>query len=62
MKTAGYVACYAAIMAAKLSEPVKYQPFTVYFNRDELDKIRDHYGAELYKECLEDAIAQIERS
>lgn len=55
MKTAEYAACYNAIMDAKLPQPVKYQPFTVYFDRDKLDEIRAHYGAELYKECLKDA-------
>lgn len=62
MKTAGYAACYNAIMDAKLPQPVKYQPFTVYFDCEKLDAIRDYYGTELYKECLHEATAQIENA
>lgn len=51
----GYTACYNAIMGAKLPQSVKYQPFTVCFDREKLDEIRDYYGADLYRECLQDA-------
>lgn len=55
MKPSGYEACYNAIMAAKLPHPIKYQPFTVYFDSNQLEIIRDTFGVDLYRECLRDA-------
>lgn len=61
MKPAGYEACYAEIMAARLPAPKVYQPFTQYFDTDALMCIRDHFGVDLYLLCLEDATATLEQ-
>lgn len=53
-KSSGYVNCYKAIEGAILENPIVYQPFTVYFDRKQLDDIKDKYGADLFKECYTD--------
>ena len=61
MKPAGYEECYASIMAARLSKPHVCPSFTEYFQVSALDTIRDKYGVDLYRLCLKDATADIER-
>lgn len=50
MKTAGYWSCRNEIIAAHLPTPHKYEPFTEFFDVDQLDAIRDKYGVDLYRE------------
>jgi hypothetical protein len=45
MKRSGYEECYAAVKAARLAEPVDTRA---------LEEIRDHFGWDLYSECLND--------
>lgn len=59
MKTAGYWPCRNEIIAAHLSTPHKYEPFTELFDADQLDAIRDKYGADLYRECCADVGREI---
>ena len=61
MKPAGYENCYNAIMAAKLDRPHVYPSFTEYFDGSALNDIRSTYGVELYRLCLKDATANVER-
>ena len=56
MKTAGYWPCRNEIIAAHLSTPHKYEPFTELFDVDQLDAIRGKYGVDLYRECYADAL------
>lgn len=57
MKPAGYWPCRNEIINAHLSTPHKYEPFTELFDTEKLDEIRDHYGADLYKECYGDTFS-----
>ena len=50
----GYINCYKEIEEAILENPIVYQPFTVYFDRKQLDDIRDKYGVDLFKKCYAD--------
>lgn len=50
--TSGFHECYSAIMAARLSEPLAFVPFTVFFDQHKLDEIRGYFGADLFRECL----------
>ena len=59
MKPAGYWPCRNEIINAHLSTPHKYEPFTELFDTEKLDEIRDHYGADLYKECYADALREV---
>ena len=59
MKSAGYWACRNEIINAHLSLPHKYEPFTELFDVENLDEIRNHYGAELYKESYADALREV---
>lgn len=59
MKTAGYWSCRNEIIAAHLSTPHKYEPFTELFDVDQLDAIRDKYGVDLYRECYADALHEV---
>lgn len=59
MKTAGYWPCRNEIIAARLSAPRKYEPFTEFFDVDHLDAIRGKYGADLYRECYADAAREV---
>jgi hypothetical protein len=59
MKTAGYWPCRNEIIAAHLSTPHKYEPFTELFDVDQLDAIRDKYGVDLYRECYADALHEV---
>ena len=59
MKPAGYWPCRNEIINAHLSTPHKYEPFTELFDTEKLDEIRDHYGADLYKECYADALHEV---
>lgn len=59
MKTAGYWSCRNEIIAAHLSTPHKYEPFTELFDMDQLDAIRDKYGVDLYRECYADALHEV---
>ena len=49
MKTAGYWPCRSEIIAAHLSTPHKYEPFTELFDGDQLDAIRDKYADALHE-------------
>lgn len=51
MKDPAFDACFNAIMAARLEAPIVYAPFTVYFDRQKLDNIRDYYGVDLFRAC-----------
>ena len=59
MKTAGYWPCRNEIIAARLSTPHKYEPFTELFDVDQLDAIRDKYGVDLYRECYAVALHEV---
>lgn len=59
MKTAGYWPCRSEIIAAHLSTPHKYEPFTELFDGDQLDAIRDKYGVDLYRECYADVAREV---
>lgn len=59
MKIAGYWPCRNEIIAARLSVPRKYEPFTELFDVEQLDAIRDKYGTDLYRECYADAVREI---
>ena len=48
----GQEPCCIAIEKAVLADPIVYQSFTAYFDREKLDNVRDKYGVDLYKECL----------
>lgn len=54
-------ACYSAIMHARLEKPIVYQAFTQYFSTEKLEKVRDTFGYELYRRCLQDAVEVIEK-
>jgi hypothetical protein len=47
MKTEGYVECFAKVKAARTATPV---------NTDELERLRDFYGYDLYIECLREVL------
>ena len=47
----GCVPCCLAIEKAVLDEPVVFGSFTVYFDREILENVRDKFGVDLYKEC-----------
>lgn len=47
IKRAGYDECYKRVEAARTATPV---------NTKELNNIRDTFGADLYRECLNDVI------
>lgn len=55
MKIAGYDACYAAIMDAKLENPIRYESFTTLFDTEKLDEAKNTFGTYLYDMCLKDA-------
>ena len=59
MKAAGYWPCRNEIIAAHLSTPHKYEPFTELFDVDQLDAVRDKYGVDLYRECYADALHEV---
>lgn len=59
MKTAVYWSCRNEINAAHLPTPHKYEPFTEFFDMDQLDAIRDKYGVDLYRECYADALHEV---
>lgn len=59
MKPDEYWLCRNEIVNAHLSTPHKYEPFTELFDVEKLDEIRDHYGADLYKECYTDALREV---
>lgn len=47
MKRNGYYECFERVEKARTATPV---------NTNELEIIRDFYGYDLYKECLQDVI------
>ena len=59
MKPAGYWPCRNEIINAHLSTPHKYEPFTEFFDTEQLSSIRDKYGADLYRECYTDALHEV---
>lgn len=59
MKAAGYWPCRNEIIAAHLSTPHKYEPFTELFDVDQLNAIRGKYGVDLYRECYADALHEV---
>lgn len=62
MKTSGYWPCRNEIIAAHLSAPHKYEPFTELFDVEQLDAIRDKYGADLYRQCYADAQREVTKA
>lgn len=59
MKLNEYWLCRNEIVNAHLSIPHKYEPFTELFDVEKLDEIRNHYGADLYKECYADVLREV---
>lgn len=59
MKPAGYEACYAEMMSAKLEKPIYYPYFAVYFDSKKLGDIRDKYGEDLYRQCRADVLEEM---
>lgn len=55
----GYWLCRNEIFSARLFISHKYEPFTELFDAEKLDEIRNHYGADLYKECYADALREV---
>lgn len=51
MKVFGYQNCYNAIIDCLLEKPHRYEAFTEYFDIEKLDKVREKYGVDLYREC-----------
>ena len=52
MKQYGYYECLEKVKKARTADPI---------NTKELATIRDHYGYDLYAECLREVILTIER-
>lgn len=59
MKQPGYWPCRSEILAAHLDDPHKYEPFTEFFDVDQLARIRDEYGVDLYRECYADVLREV---
>lgn len=59
MKPAGYWPCRNEIISARLSTPHKYEPFTEFFDVEQLDNIRDKYGVDIYRICYADALQEV---
>ena len=59
MKSAGYWPCRNEIIKAHLDAPHKYETCVELFDTEKLDAVRDHYVADLYKECYLDALDEV---
>lgn len=53
-KPYGYDECYKTIREAILEKPIQYEPFTAFFNIEQLDSIKAKYGKVLFDECMSD--------
>nr|DAI51400.1 MAG TPA: hypothetical protein [Caudoviricetes sp.] len=62
MKTSGYWPCRNEIIAAQLPTPHQYEPFTEFFDVEQLDAIREKYGADLYRQCYVDALREVKEA
>lgn len=60
MKPQGYEKCRLEIENAILKEPVEYPNFTVYFDRDKLDNIKNKFGKYVFDIAYEDASKELE--
>lgn len=54
IKTSGYEACREAVEKCRLKTPVVFAPFTIYFDGEMLDRVRDYFGCDLYREVMDD--------
>lgn len=54
MKLTAYTSCFEAIKNAILENPIVCEPFTIYFDNEELERIKTEYGYDLYIGCLDE--------
>lgn len=57
--TSGYAKCLEAIKDAILEEPIRSEPFTIYFDNEKLESVKAEYGYDLYACCLKDVKEQM---